>query len=192
MIDKIYIMNYILSIITKKVYDNSSYLLINFFTSIYDTYDDIINSNINHINLYKYELEKTDIKNKLSIILSILKIIINKYNNISDENKMIDINDDNYDYEIIDYNNLLNDLLNNCPNILKISIVSILETINKIRLNLDIINDKINIYNKSFFKIINKINIDDNIKNIIVYNNIFDNKISLFFNLLKLYNIKIN
>ena len=185
-------MNYILSIITKKVYDNSSYILINFFTSIYDTYDDIINSNIKHINLYKNELEKTDIKNKLSIILSILKIIINKYNNIIDENKMININDENYDYEIIDYNNLLNDLLNNCPNILKISIVSILEIINKIRLNLDIINDKINLYTKSFFKIINKINIDDNIKNIIVYNNIFDNKISLFFNLLKLYDIKIN
>lgn len=172
-------MNYVVSIITKNIVSHSFIFLCNFFNSIHNTYDNIMNSNITNIKFYKYELEKTDIKNKLSIILSLLKIIINKYN----KNDNIEI-----DYEIIDFYNLLE----NCPEVLKLSIESILDIIIKIKNNLEIINEKIIIYKNSFINFFYKINIEGNIKNIILYNNIFDKKISILFKLIKLYNININ
>lgn len=174
-------MEYIISTITKNIFSHSFYLFCNFFNSIHNTYDKIINSNIKHIKLFKYELEKTDIKNKLLIIQSILKIIIHKYNDLKDD-------DDNNDYDIIDFYGLLN----KCPETLKIFIESLLDLIKKIKNELFLINNKIEIYNNSYFQILNKINIDDNIKNIILYNNILDKKIVIFFELLKLFKINID
>jgi hypothetical protein len=143
-----------------------------------------MNSNIKFINLYKLELEKSDIKNKLSIILMIIKVVIYKYNNINN-----DINNDIIDdFELIDYNQLLI----NCPDILKKSIESILDIVKKIKNNIDIIYNKIDIYNKSYLKILIKIDINDNIYELKLYNEIFNNRKLLLFELIKLYKIKLN
>ena len=175
-------MNYIISIISRNIFTHSFILLCDIFHSIYDKYDKIMNSNIKNINIYKYELEKTDIKNKLSIILIIIKVIINKYNKINE------MNDDNDDYELIDYKQLLI----NCPEILKKSIESILDVINKIKFNLDIIYNKIYVYEKSYLKILYKVNINENINEIILFNEILNNRTKLFYKLIKFYKINFN
>ena len=174
-------MNYIISFISRNIFTHSSMLLYELFHSIYDKYDLIMNSNIRSIKTYQFELEKTDIKNKLSSILSILKIIIHKYNNIIDDNT-------NDDYEIIDYEHLLI----NCPDILKNSIISLLDIIHKINNNLDIIHKKINNYNQSYLKLLYNITIDNYIQQINLYNKIFNDRIYLFFKLIKFYDIKLN
>lgn len=174
-------MNYIISFISRNIFTHSSMVLYELFHSIYDKYDLIMNSNIKCIAMYQFELEKFDIKNNLDIILSILKIIINKYNNIID-------NDIHNDYEIIDYKQLLI----NCPDILKKSIETLLEIIHKINNNLDIIHKKIDNYNHSYFKLFYNINIDEYIQQIILYNKIFNDRKYLFFKLIKFYDIKLN
>ena len=163
------------------MFNNSFTILCDIFNSIHNTYKYILNSNIEHINLYKYELEKTDIMNKLLIILSVLKVIIYKYN------KIVKNSDIDSEYEIVDYNILLK----NCPETLKISIISLLDIIKKIKFNFYIINDKINKYNNSYIKILIKVDICDNIEYIKMYNNILNEKMDLLFNLLNLYKINL-
>ena len=182
-------MNNLFYIISHNIFKHSLILLCDIFHSIYDKYDIIMNSNIKFINLYKLELEKSDIKNKLSMILMIIKIIIYKYNIISNNIDDNNIDDNNLDdYELIDYKQLLI----NCPQILNKSIETLLDIINKINLNIDMIYNKIEKYNKSYIKLIIKLDINNDINEIKIFNEIFNNRIFLFLKLIKLYKIKLN
>lgn len=72
-------MTSIYSFISKNIFNNSFTILCDIFNSIHTTYNYILNSNIENIKLYKYELEKTDIINNLLIILSKISMYLSIY-----------------------------------------------------------------------------------------------------------------
>jgi len=69
---------------------------------------------------------------------------------------------------------------------IKISLLSVLEIIIKINNVLKIIKDKIIAYNKSYFKIFTSLNIHNEINRIISLNNIFNDRLQLLFEILKI------
>jgi hypothetical protein len=161
--------------------------------------------------IWQHQLESTDLHNKLQITSSLIKDIIRNHchkNNVSQNEVESIINElTNPKYKMEDEDNEeeknLSDKDNTeftmielvrktsieitVPEPVKISLLSTLETINKINNILEKIHLKINQHQKSYFKSIVKINIYDEINKIISLTKIFNERLNMLFNLLKIY-----
>lgn len=81
-------------------------------------------------------------------------------------------------------NNIINDL----PKPLKLVLQSTLEIITNINETLLTIQNKINNYNNSYFSYFYKLNIHNEVNNLVTYCDIFDRRLSMLFDILKVYN----
>ena len=173
--------------------------IVNITTSIISTnnlFTWFINHKNNDYNIYKKKIISTDLPNKLIIISSLIKDIIKKNYVKTDEN--IDniiqqfLNDgiivnNNEDFAIIEYDLKLNIFIN-IPEPFKLSLLSTLEIINIINLELNNINNKIKNHQESYLSIFYSIKIENEILNIYEYSQIFEKRIELLFKIISSYN----
>lgn len=188
-------MNYIVPTITKTVILHTMNYITEYIATIHSLFNYITTHKNTDYQIYQIQIEKSDINNKLMIIFSLIKSIINKYNSDTTENFKLDTTEnfklDTNEYEIIDNNidKLIHNI--NLPEPLKISLISTLEIIQKIHFVLESIHNKMVYHDKSFSKYIYKLNIHNDIEKFINYNELFNTRINIFFNVIKLYNINL-
>ena len=185
-------MNFILLSIAQTFILHTISSLSNTITTTQNIINFVMMHKNNDYHNFKLDLDKTDINNKLNIILSIIKSIIKKYyfNDIGNFDELINNKNTNENYhnefEIINANKIENVHLSD-P--LKIIINSNLDTIKKIQLILYNIHVKILNHDKSYSKYIYKIKIKNEIDDFMLQNKIFEKKIKMLFKICKLYNI---
>jgi hypothetical protein len=146
---------------------------------------------------FKDELELLDIQNKLKIVESLIFNIIKKKCETNDEfeklkttmlnpstlSKEIDdfiMIENNYEYE--------NAVLNRIEEPLRIALLSTSEVVQNINNTIVIIHNKILNYEKSFLNKIIKLCLQKELKQLTKYMNLFDKRLELLFQLLKIYN----
>jgi len=166
-------------------------------SSTQNLYTYIINySNKNDdYQIYQNKLINTDISNKLQIISLLITDIIKKYHLNNEDINLIEWCDKYSNINIIeedDFNVLSNiknnNIINDLPKPLKIIIQCSLEIINNINEILQKIQNKINEYNNSYFSYFYKLNIHGEVNMLVTYCDIFDKRITILFDLLKVYN----
>ena len=177
------------------------YCITSLSTSISSTqnlYNFIIN--YSHTNndyiVYQNKLINTDIPNKLQVSSLLITDIIKKYH-LSDKEdinlaewveKNCNLNvieDDEFNVvSNIKNNNIISDL----PKPLKLILQSTLEIITNINETLKMIQNKINQYNISYFSYFYKLNIHDDVNKLVTYCDIFDKRLTMLFDILKVYN----
>jgi predicted translin family RNA/ssDNA-binding protein len=94
------------------------------------------------------------------------------------------IDDDGFDI-VTNVDNI--NLIERLPKTIKVSIHSNIDIINKINQTLNSIQDKIQKYNAAYFSYFYRLNIHDDVENIILYCDIFDKRLSMLLDILKLY-----
>ena len=202
-------MNYVMPFVA---YNAIFYCITTLSTSISST-QNIFKFIVEHTDsdyvIWQHQLETTDLHNKLCITSALIKDIIKKHciKTLPDKNKQID--------ELVE--ELINpkyDLVNETesglgsvteteftmvelvkktsidiivPEPVKIALLSTLEVINKINNILEKIRNKILQHQQSYLKNIIKININDEVNRIINLTNLFNSRLSLLFELLKVY-----
>lgn len=171
--------------------------------SSYNLYNIIATNNfILHSDYQNYQnqIKSTDLATKLLFTSSIIEDIIKKHNitivtktNISIEN-IIELYKDELKNDILteegfDIITLVknNNTISNIPEPVNISLNFTLDIINKINCILNKIHDKIKNYSTSYFKYIQKLNLTDETTELINLNNIFDKRLSLLLDTLKIY-----
>jgi hypothetical protein len=169
--------------------------IVNITTSIMTTnnlFTWFINHKNNDYNIYKKKIISTDLPNKLIIISSLIKDIIKK-NYVKTEDSIDNIiqqflkdgiiTTNNEDYTIIDYDLKLNIFIN-IPDPFKLSLLSTLEIINIINIELNNINTKIKKHQKSYLSFFYSVKIENEILNIYEYSQIFEKRIDLLFKII--------
>ena len=159
----------------------------NVFQFIYEHKDsDII--------IYKNEIEKLDLQNKLKIIHSLIFDIFRKYS-LNEEEYLILLNEiknpviftkNDEEYELIEMKNQ-SSIFEKIKEPILISIISTFEIIEKIYIIMNQVKEKIINYEKSYMKKIMTICLKNEIKNLEKYSEIFDIRSNLLFNILNVY-----
>jgi hypothetical protein len=189
-------MEYLIPYISKDLILYSISSLSSSISATQNIFNFIIDHKDSDYEIYQKQLSRIDLINKLQIVSSLIQDIVTKHNiekdNIEKDNKEKyndekDNIENNTDYIIV--NMLSNNKMNlNIAKPIKISLISTLDIINKINITLEIIQTKIVSHQNSYLRIIKKINLHDEVADIIHYNMILDNRLSIFFNVLKIYN----
>jgi iron-sulfur cluster repair protein YtfE (RIC family) len=178
------------------------YCITSLTTSISSTqnlYNFIINfSNINNdYQIYQNKLINADLSNKLQVISLLITDIIKKYH-FQDQNDEVNlsewiekclhikVNEDDGFHVVSNIKN--NTLITDLPKPLKITLQSTLEIINNINCMLQQIQNKIHNYNCSYFSYFYKLNIHDDVNKLVTYCEIFDRRLTMLFDILKVYN----
>ena len=139
--------------------------------------------------IWQRQLETTDLYNKLNITSALIKEIIRK--NIQDDadkviqelsNPLIEITEQN-DYSLVELQKSIFDF--KIPEYIKLSLLSLIEVINKLNHILEKIHDKIIKHQKFFLKQLFTINIHDDVQHVISLTKLFNNRLNLLFELLK-------
>lgn len=169
--------------------------------SSYNLYNLIITQSISHSDYQNYQnqITSTDLANKLLLASSIIKDIIKKHHYKTDPNisieKIIELYKDELkiefvggeeDFDIISHiqnNNIISDV----PEPVKISLNSTLEIIDKINNVLYDIHCKIKTYSTSYLKYVSKLNLSKETEKLINLNKIFDKRLGLLLDILKIY-----
>ena len=174
-----------------------------FTTSIissYNLYNVIITHSISQSDYQNYQnqITSTDLANKLLLASSIIKDIIKKHHFKTDSNitieKIIELCGDEFKIEFngeegfdmithIQNNNIISDV----PEPVKISLNSTLEIIDKINLILNKIHYKIKTYSCSYLKYVSKLNLLEETAELIGLDKIFDKRLSLLLEVVKIY-----
>ncbi len=164
-------------------------------TSTQNILNFIIQHKDNEYNIFQHQLEQTDLHNKLNIISLLIKDILHKHcnsENIIEKilHPIIEVNN-NDDYNIV---NLINDttLKLEIPEPVKFALLSCLEIIIKINIMLENIQNKIIKHQKSFLKNLIKINIGFEINKIILFTELFNSRLYILFEVLKIYTNIVN
>ena len=143
--------------------------------------------------LLQNELLLSDINNKLIIITSLIKNILDK-NNITNIDELIK----NYkkplielldDFNIVSYQEIPTDNSINLQEPIKISLNSTLDIVEQINKVLHSIHDKIVNHKKSYIKYVSRINVHSELQQIKTLDIIFDKRLKLLLDLLLIYNI---
>lgn len=157
----------------------------------------------NEIELLQNELLSSDINNKLSIILSLIKNIL-RVNNVDNIEELIanykkplleiiDVDNDFSVVSVVSTKNTNNKNINNdnklLPEPIKICVNSTLEIIEKINILLNNIHVKISKYDNSYVKFMYKINVHKELVEIKLLNIIFDKRLKLLIDICNLYDI---
>jgi hypothetical protein len=136
--------------------------------------------------MYQDKLITTDLANKLLVSSSLINDIIKKYsNNTLEDNKESYKLIESSDYNIVWTNQ--DEILSKMPIPIRTSLQTTLEIINKINETLGVIQNKIKSHYNSYSKFIYNLNISSEVNKIIVYNEIFEKRLHLLFEVLKLY-----
>ena len=181
------------------------YCITSLSTSISSTqnlYNFIIN--YSHTNndyiVYQNKLINTDLSNKLQVISLLITDIIKKYHfkdkdineidlsELVEKNFNIKINENEIDDFSVVSSIKNNTLISDLPKPLKMILLSTLEIINHINSVLQKIQDKINYYNTSYFSYFYSLNIHSEVNKLVTYCEIFDRRLTMLFDILKVYN----
>ena len=130
--------------------------------------------------VFQHQLESTDLINKMEIANALIKEIVNKWA----DNKEVDLSKDTTDGVLVNANSIN---MTGVPMPIKLSIQSLLTISNKINTTLDTIYCKINAHQQSYVKSFIKIKIADDIGKIVSMTALFEQRLSLLVNLLKIY-----
>jgi hypothetical protein len=145
---------------------------------------------------YKDKLITTDLSNKLNVTNTIIKDIIKKYHlsDYEEIEKELEEHILNNNVKVIEENdfNIITKISNNksfpnLPDAIRVSIYSTLEIIIQLYSILEKIQSKIRSYENSYLKYFYKLNIHDEVSKIIIYNDIFEKRLGLLFEVLKIY-----
>ncbi len=168
--------------------------------SSYNLYNVIITHSISQSDYQNYQnqITSTDLANKLLLASSIIKDIIKKHHFKTDSNvpieKIIELYKDELKIEfdgeegfdmITHIQN--NNIITNVPEPVKISLNSTLEIIDKINHTLNKIHSKIKTYSISYFKYVSKLNLLEETEELIGLDKIFDKRLGLLLEVLKIY-----
>ena len=164
----------------------------NVFNFIYEIKD-------SDYDIYKKQIEITDLENKLKIVKSLIHDIINSYaHNKHESNLLIEeilnpnfISSTNLDFELIDIN-LHTNILSRLPKPLMISLISLSNVIEKINRILITIQNKIKAHEKLYFKNYRSFCLKNEITNLKHHTDILNSRFNILFQLIGAYNIKFN
>jgi hypothetical protein len=193
-------MNIIPIIVSRDILITCVSTLTTSISSTQQLYNFIMNYSIsnNDYKLYQNKLLSADLSTKLSIMNAVIGDIIRKQNIIdgieldsgvnsliiNHKNTLNIIDDDGFDI-VTNVDNI--NLIERLPKTIKVSIHSNIDIINKINQTLNSIQDKIQKYNAAYFSYFYRLNIHDDVENIILYCDIFDKRLSMLLDILKLY-----
>lgn len=173
----------------------SSYNLYNIIT----THHSLPQSDYQH---YKNKITSTDLANKLLLASSIIKDIVKRHHFTTDSNISIEnivelykeelkIDIEKYDDEYDDFNIIThiqnNKIISNVPEPVKMSLSSVLEIIEKINSMLLKIHLKIKNHSDSYLKYFSKLNLFDDTNELVELDKIFDKRLGLLLEILKIY-----
>ena len=130
--------------------------------------------------VFQHQLESTDLINKMEIANALINEIVNKWS----DNQEVDLSKDTTDGVLVNANSIN---MSGVPLPIKLSIQSLLTISNKINTTLDTIYCKINAHQQSYVKSFIKIKIADDIGKIVSMTALFEQRLSLLVNLLKIY-----
>ena len=130
--------------------------------------------------VFQHQLESIDLINKMEIANALIKEIVNKWA----DNKEVDLSNDTTDGVLVNATSIN---MTGVPLPIKLSIQSLLTISNKINTTLDTIYCKINAHQQSYVKSFIKIKIADDIGKIVSMTALFEQRLSLLVNLLKIY-----
>ena len=168
--------------------------------SSYNFYNFIIMNAPNDYQNYQNEIISTDLANKLLIASSLVKDIIKKHHfdsvdkdvpieriieSYKDQIKIEILQDEGFDIITHIQNNTI---IANVPEPVKISLNSTLEIIDKINGVLEKIHFKIKYYSNSYTKYISKLNIKNEVDNLISLDKIFEKRLGLLLEIVLIYN----
>lgn len=168
--------------------------------SSYNLYNFIISHSVSHSDYQNYQnqITSTDLANKLLLASSIIKDIVKKHHFKTDTNMPIENIIELYKEELKiefdkedDFDMIThiknNNIISNVPEPVKIALNSTLEIIDKINLTLNIIHNKIKTYSVSYLKYISKLNLLDETEQLLYLDKIFDKRLNLLLEVLKIY-----
>jgi hypothetical protein len=195
-------MNFILpQLITRDIIVKCVSSLSTSILSSYNLYNIIINNRLSShsdYQIYQNQIISTDLANKLLIASSLIKDIIKKNHSTTESNisieKIIELYKDELkidtseeeDFDIITHIQN-NNILSNVPEPIIISLNSTIEIIDKINHTLNKIHNKIKIYSASYFKYVSKLNLSYETDELINLDKIFDKRLGLLLEVLKIY-----
>lgn len=197
-------MNYVMPIMACNALFYSITSISTSITSTQNIFRFIVDHKDSDYVIWQHQLETTDLHNKLQITSALLKDIIRKHSvskdknilpdemeNLIDEitNPKFDIDDQN-DYSMVELVRKTSiEII--VPEPVKISLLSLLEVINKINNVLEKIYVKIGEHQKTYFKNMFKINIHNEINKVLFLTNLFNSRLTILFELLKIYKDKV-
>lgn len=131
--------------------------------------------------VFQHQLESTDLMNKMEIANALIKDIVKKWpSNTKEKNE----DKDTTDGVLINVNSIN---MSCVPQPINLSIHSLLTISNKINTCLDVIYCKINAHQQSYVKSLIKINIVGDVAKIVSMTELFEQRLELLINLLKIY-----
>lgn len=170
--------------------------------STYNLYNFIVSNSNSDYQIYQSQITSTDLANKLLLASSLIKDVVKKHHfaehsdlsigeimklydsNVEEEIKII--HDSLEEFNIISFIQS-NKIISNIPEPVKISLYSTLEIIDKINNILNIIHNKIKTHSESYIKYLTKLNIHPEVEQLINLDKIFDMRLGLLLNVLKIY-----
>ena len=140
--------------------------------------------------IFQHQLESTDLTNKLGITSALIKDIL-KTLCIADSTNKKDpfVCKEIQGLELIEIEVINTMNFDKIPEPIKIAILSTLDIANKIIILIETIHKKIQIHQLSYIKSFIKINIGTDVKNIMSLTQLFNMRLDMLVNLLKIYNI---
>lgn len=168
----------------------SSYNLYNIIVSHSTSYSDFQN--------YQNQITSTDLANKLLLASSIIKDIVKRHHFNTDSNepieKIIELYKDELKIDVSKEEGFdmithiqNNNIISNVPEPVKISLNSTLEIIEKINYVLNKIHNKIKNHSMSYLKYVSKLNLLEEINELVSFDKIFDKRLALLLEVLKIY-----
>lgn len=142
--------------------------------------------------IFQHQLESTDLTNKLNITSALIKDIVNTHccnelTNKKDPFICKEIQESGLYIIEIEIVNTMN--FDKIPEPIKIAMLSTLDIANKIIVLIETIHKKIQIHQLSYMKSFIKINIGTEIKNIMTLTQLFNMRLDMLINLLKIYHL---
>ena len=136
--------------------------------------------------VFQHQLELTDLTNKMEITSALIKDVVRRWTGDSHllDNSILVSRDETDDAVVIDIH-VIN--LSAIPEPIKLSIISLLTIINKISDTLNNIHCKIKTHEVSYMKSFIKIKIGDDIGKIVSMTSLFNQRLEILLQLLKIY-----
>jgi hypothetical protein len=151
-------------------------------------------NNSNDYKNYQLQMEQMDLINKLNITNSLMKDIYKRYAKTKEEQKKLN---DVFELTTTSINTtLINEFeLVQCDfemdivEPIQLALHAMMDIMQKINATLDLIAKKINVYNQSYFRGLQKIHISNEINQITHYNELFDKRYQMLVQLMQVYRV---
>ena len=162
----------------------SSYL-----SSTQNIFKFIVEHKDSEYSVFQRQLEATDLTNKLEITASLIRDVIRRYcSSIDDASIKAFVSGVT---SVVTEDGVMIDAptisLDEIPEPIKMSLLSLLETSNKIHVLIETIHQKMHQHQSSYMKSLKKINIGTDVSKIVFLTGIFNGRLDLLLTLLKIY-----